>query len=142
MPPTAVTKAKEPKLWWRMYGHHMENRDHLQIQKDASVRLSKFKGTFEKGYLPNWTEEHFKVSSTLDKDRRVYKVKDNLGDPIEGVFYPEEIQEIDITNKVHKIEKVWKKRKSSSGIELFVKWKGFPNKFNSWVNQKDAQFIN
>ena len=128
MSPISVTKAKEPKLWWRMYGHHMENRgDRLQIQKDASVRLSKFKGTFDKGYLPNWTEEHFKVSSALDKERRVYKVKDNLGDPIEGVFYPEEIQEIDITNKVHKIEKVLKKRKARSGIELFVKWKGFPN---------------
>ena len=141
--PSNVTKENEQEIWRRMYRHHYnsENSNNLNVvSKDAPIRLSKFKGVFDKGYLPNWTEEFFKVSSSAKKGkRRVYKVSDNLGELIEGQFYPEEIQEIDTKHHIHKIEKVLRKRKTAQGTELFVKWKGFPSKFNSWVLQQDVQ---
>ncbi|KAJ8050974.1 hypothetical protein HOLleu_04368 [Holothuria leucospilota] len=31
-------------------------------------------------------------------------------------------------------EKVLKKRKINGRVEYFVKWKGYPAKFNSWVS--------
>ena len=37
------------------------------------------------------------------------------------------------TNQKFRIEKVIKKK----GDELYVKWKGYNNSFNSWIDKKD-----
>ena len=35
------------------------------------------------------------------------------------------------------VEKVLRKRKRKGVVEYFVKWKGYPDKFNSWVAEAD-----
>ena len=35
---------------------------------------------------------------------------------------------------VYEIEEVVKTRKRGGKVEYFVKWKGYPSKFNSWVD--------
>jgi len=35
---------------------------------------------------------------------------------------------------VYEIEQVIKTRKRGGKVEYFVKWKGYPEKFNSWVD--------
>ena len=35
------------------------------------------------------------------------------------------------------MEEVIKRRKRTGQKELFVKWLGWPKKFNSWINEKD-----
>ena len=56
------------------------------------VRLHKLKGTFAKGYLPNWTEEIFTVSRVMaDQSPPIFKVKDHDGNEIEGAFYEQEL---------------------------------------------------
>ena len=52
------------------------------------VRISRTKGTFEKGYEANWTYEVFTVSKVLDTP---YKLIDYHKDPVEGSFYKEEM---------------------------------------------------
>ena len=104
------------------------------------VRISKNKGVFEKGYLPNWSKEHFTVAETTgDKgrvNRRVYKIDDYNGESVKGTWYPEELQQI--TDNQYRIKLVIRRRKSPDGsIELFVKWEGWPAKFNSWILAKD-----
>ena len=53
------------------------------------------------------------------------------GEEIVGIFYKKELKK---TNQEDcRIEKVIKKK----GDKLYVKWKGYNNSFNSWINKKD-----
>lgn len=51
-----------------------------------------------------------------------------------GRFYTEELQRAKIKD-VYLIEKVLKKR----GNKIFVKWLGFDEKHNSWVNKDELE---
>ena len=48
-----------------------------------------------------------------------------------GIFYEKELQKAG--QKEFRIEKVIKKK----GGKLFVKWKGYDDSFNSWIDKKD-----
>ena len=47
------------------------------------------------------------------------------------VFYEKQLQKT--SQKKIKIEKVLKR----TGDKLYVKWKGYDNSFNSWIDKKD-----
>ena len=60
-----------------------------------------------------------------------YMINDLNGEEIIGTFYEKELQK---TNQEQfRIEKVIKKK----GNKLYVKWKGYDNSFNSWIDKKD-----
>ena len=48
-----------------------------------------------------------------------------------GTFYEKELQKID--QQEFRIENVITKK----GSKLYVKWKGYDNSFNSWIDKKD-----
>src|SRR5271170_4430233 len=56
------------------------------------VRISRIKAIFEKGYLPNWSEELYVVVEVQKTTPVTYVVKDLLGERIKGSFYTEELQ--------------------------------------------------
>ena len=60
-----------------------------------------------------------------------YGIDDLNGEEITGTFYEKELQTID--QEEFRIEKVMKKK----GDKLYVKWKGYDNSFNSWIDEKD-----
>ena len=137
MRPVDVKVEDELKIFQRLYPDYGKNGPN-SVAPDDSVRISKAKQVFDKGYLPNWTEEVFKVTGDVPNKKRVYKLTDTLGEPIKGVFYPEEIQKVTtVEGGVYQIEKVIRKKKTLKGVELFVKWKGWPTKFNSWIKQSE-----
>ena len=53
------------------------------------------------------------------------------GEEITGVFYEKELQKI--SQEKFRTEKVLKRK----GDKLYVKWKGYDNRFNSWIDKKD-----
>ena len=56
----------------------------------------------------------------------------NLNDEkIIGKFHEKELQKID--QQEFRIEKVIKKK----GDKLYVKWKGYDNSFNGWIDKKE-----
>ena len=61
----------------------------------------------------------------------IYVINDFNGDEIVGTFYEKELQKTN--QKDFRIEKVIKRK----GNELYVKWKGYGNSFNSWIDKKD-----
>ena len=95
------------------------------------VRISKYKIIFAKGYNPNWSEEFFVVSNIKKTVPWTYVVSDLNGEEITGSFYEKELQKTN--QKEFRIEKVLKRK----GDKLYVKWKGYDNRFNSWINKKD-----
>jgi len=95
------------------------------------VRIHKRKGRFEKGFTPNWTEEVFIVSKVQRTDPITYKITDLNDEEVRGTFYEQELQKT--SQEVFRIEKVVKKGKTKS----LVKWRGYPESFNSWVDNKE-----
>ena len=138
MRPIDVTKNEEDSIWAKLYGrnHHIRKKVSLLGKK---TRVSKWKGVFEKGYVPNWSEEHFHVKKRLAKRKPVYTLVDDLGEDIKGQFYEEELQPIEENRFL--IEKVIRKRKIAGKEEHFVKWKGWAPKFNSWIRAEDSYNI-
>jgi len=104
------------------------------------VRISREKYTFEKGYESNWSTEIFVLSKILKRSPARYEIKDLNGETIEGSFYAEELQRV-VTNEntTYKIDKILASRGKGVRRELFVKWRGYPDSFNSWIKASDLQ---
>ena len=56
------------------------------------VRISKYKNSFAKGYMPNWSEEVFMISKIKNTDPWTYIINDLNGEEIIGTFYEKELQ--------------------------------------------------
>ena len=141
MRPVDVTKAKVDQIFNRVYGKHFANYEISSKFTDKEpVRISSAKTVFDKGYMPNWTEEVFKVSDVVEHPKKVYKIEDLEGENIKGTFYPEELQAVTYDfPKEHTIEKIIKNRKRKSVSEAFVKWKGYPSRYNTWIPVADIK---
>ena len=61
-------------------------RSTLKFHVSDSVRITRKKGTFDKGFTPNWTEEVFTISSVKATKLPTYTIKDTLGEPVQGSF--------------------------------------------------------
>jgi len=112
------------------------------IKVGDSVRISKVKSVFAKGYLANWTEEVFTVDSINRKFSPItYKLKDYQGEVIEGSFYRHEIQPTIQKEDVFLVEKIIRRQKRGQEQWVLVKWRGYPNSMNSWVRKRDIQLV-
>ena len=94
------------------------------------VRISKYKNIFAKGYTPNWSEEVFAIKKIKNTVPWIHVIDDLNGEEITGTFYEKELQKID--QQEFRIEKVIKEKSD----KLYVKWKGYDNSFNSWIDKK------
>ena len=112
------------------------------IKVGEMVRISKVKSVFDKGYLPNWTEEIFTVESINRKKKPfMYKLKDYNNEVIEGSFYRHEIQPILKTDDVYLVEKVIRRKRQHGEMWFLVKWQGYPASMNSWVRERDVSQV-
>ena len=137
--PNKVRKQDEKEIWVRLYGDGSKGQT-WEEKKNQMLHVSKVKGAFDKGYVPNWGEEDFLIQSQRRNPRTVLKLADKGGEPIKGSWYPEELQEIK-TNR-YLIEKILRRRTDpKKGKEGFVKWKGWPQKFNTWIPASDLEYV-
>ena len=107
------------------------NKKDPKFKVNDHVRISKYKNTFAKGYIPNWSEEFFIVNEIKNTVPWTYTISDLNGEKVIGKFYEKELQKTN--QKEFRIEKVLKRK----GDRLYVKWKRYDNSFNSWINKKD-----
>ena len=96
------------------------------------VRISLNKNIFEKSYETNWTEEIFVIYDIKYSNVPYYYLKDLNDEKLDGTFYEQELQKTNLT--LYVIEKIIKTKND----KLFVKWRGYNNLFNSWINKKDV----
>src|SRR3989442_2330068 len=100
-----------------------------------TVRMKQTKRVFKKGYEPSWTEEIFTIASLYPSDPPTYVLKDLAGEEIKGKFYEQEIQPVKHSaTDTYVVERVIKTRRRGKRTEYFVKWRNYPDKFNSWVD--------
>ena len=95
------------------------------------VRISKYKNIFAKGYMPSWSEEIFIIKKIKNTVPWKYVLNDLNGEEIIGRFHEKELKASN--QQEFRVEKVLKKK----GDKLYVKWKGYNNFFNSWIDKKD-----
>ena len=95
------------------------------------LRISKNKNIFAKGYMPNWSEEIFVTKKIKNTVPWTHVINDLNDEENIGTFYENELQ--GTKQNEFRIEKVIKRK----GEKLYVKWKGYDNSFNSWIDKKD-----
>ena len=107
------------------------NEKDSRFKVNDHVRISKYKNIFAKVYAPNWSEEMFDVKKIKNTVTWTYVVSDLNGEEIIASFYEKELQKTN--QKESRIENVIKRK----GNKLYVKWKGYNNSFNRWIDKKD-----
>lgn len=115
------------------------SRNKPKFKVGDRVRMSRTKALFEKGYLPNWSEETYIVGEVQKTNPITYKIKDSLGEIIEGSFYNEELQKT--KQEIYRIEKVIRKKKIDGVEHALVKWSGYSKKYNQWIPVTELEKI-
>jgi hypothetical protein len=131
-PAKASLKENEMKVM-----QNIINKTKVMVKSKAKfkvgdkVRMSRIKAIFEKGYLPNWSEEIYIVENVQKTNPVTYKIKDSLGEVIEGSFYNEELQKTN--QETYRIERVIRKKKIDGVEHALVKWSGYGDRHNQWI---------
>ena len=107
----------------------INNKD-LKFKIGDTVRISRHKNTFEKGYLQNWSEKVFLIKEVKNTVPWTCVVSDLKSEEIVGTFYEKKLQRAN--QKGFIVEKVIMKK----GDKLYLKWKDYDISFNSWIDKK------
>ena len=103
-----------------------------------TVWIAKLKTKFSRGYNEQQQLEIFRIKEVKTKNIiPMYVLETYNGDEtIIGSFYAFEL--VKVSGDVFRIEKVFKRSKRNNILEYFVKWKGFNETYNSWINSEDV----
>ena len=135
MKPIDVNKSNERYIKNAIYKYNVTNKI-PKFKINDIVRISlKRRELFDKPSDDiKWSEELFKIHS-IDKSNVIsYKIKDMNNEIIQGIFYEKELQLSKMKEDgLYIIEKIIRK----VGNKYLVKWKGYDDSFNSYVNKND-----
>ena len=130
-PVDASKKENESEVWENLFRDYEQANKSKKFKIGDTVRISRIKGIFEHGFLPNWTEHIYKIHKINKSTPVTYILKDLKDEIVEGGSYKEELQKT--SQEVFRIEKVLRKE-NINGIEHgLVKWIGYSDKFNEWL---------
>ena len=106
----------------------------IKFKVGDKVRISKIKGKFGRGYQPSTQLEIFRIYQIKNKSKiPMYVLESNDGNEIlEGAFYDFELTKV--TEDLFRIEKILKTEMKKGKTRHYVKWKGFNNSYNSWID--------
>lgn len=135
MRPNDVGAHNEAQLLASVYKYTINTTpEETKFKVGDSVRLSKYKHAFEKGYTPNWTTEIFKIVKVQSTTNPItYRLEDFYGHELKGAMYAEELQLARYPD-VYLAEKIIRRRNG----RMLVKWLGFGDEFNEWVDEEDV----
>ena len=134
MKPIQVNKSNEKYIKENIYSYNKTSKI-PKFKINDLVRISlKRRDLFDKpsGNI-KWSEELFKIHSIKKSNVITYKIKDLNNNIIEGVYYERELQKTKNNSEIYIIEKIIRKNKN----KYLVKWRGYSNEFNSWVDKDD-----
>lgn len=142
MAPSQVTREDQPKILSTLYPNSPFRIQNIKPQAPKigdHVRLQMPKIIFKKGYAPQWTEEIFIITEAKGIDHIPhYKVTDLMREEIRGTFFPKQLQKVAVPNN-WKINAIIERNDKQNQVK--VSWKGYPEKFNSWIKTSDLKKI-
>ena len=136
MKPIDVNKTNEKHIKNTVYNYNITNKI-PKFKINDLVRISlKRRQLFDKstGNI-KWSEELFKIYKINKSNVISYQLKDMNDEITKGIFYEKELQLTKNTTGEYIVEKVLKVK----GNKMYVKWRGYNNNFNSWVNKYDIK---
>ena len=136
MKPINVNKTNEKYIKNNFYTYDITNKKPKYKINDL-VRISlKRRQLFDKptGNI-KWSEELFKIYKINKSNVISYQLKDMNDEIIKGIFYERELQLSKHTTGEYIIEKILRTKNDKA----YVKWRGYSNNFNSWVNKYDLK---
>lgn len=138
MAPAEVNKDNEKSVFNALYKMRPQKELCFKFNIGDTVRISKLRGKFRKGYEQTYTDEIFTVKERIGRQPPVYRLADLAGEVLKGSFYEPEIQRVVVDeNKTFKIENILARKKVGRKKHVLVKWLGWPDSFNSWIPEKD-----
>ena len=133
MKPIDASKKSNENIVRKNYNFEITDRI-PKFSIGDKVRVSLLKNTFEKGYTSNWSEQIYIIDDINSSNVHYYYLKDLNGGKLDGTFYQEELLKTNMKeHDSYIIEKIIKK----FGNKYLVKWKGYDDSFNSYVNKND-----
>ena|SRR5436190_2670640 len=120
---------------WRHMNRSLVKRKKPKFKSGDTVRITKEKGIFTKGYETNFSKELFVVDREYGSfPLPLYVLRDTKGDEIVGRFYEHELQKVIIkSDHLYRIDKILDTKGRGRSKRYFVKWQGYGDEFNSWV---------
>lgn len=140
--PINVSNANSRLIFKNLNGYYMDEGPEEEIKgfkfaANDKVRIVKYKTLFTKGTSPNWTREIFTINKVYPTLPPTYSLIDYNKENILGEFYENELQKIQKDDEIYQVENIIKSTGRKPNRKLFVKWLGYPDSFNSWINEKD-----
>lgn len=141
MAPSRVNAENSSTVLNNIRKNHPKVRiKHKPFAVGDKVHISRAKTTFEKGATSNFTEEIFTIFKVKKTQQGyVYRLRDWSGEEITSIFYHNELVHAK-EQRLYKIEKILRSRTNpfTKKKEYFVKWRGYPKKFNSWIQNVES----
>ena len=139
MRPVDVNFKNAQGIWEKVYGNSFLPPDKKpRYKKKQTVRIAADKGVFDKGYLPNFSDEIVEISAVKKGRPHTYKLIDHKGEPFANNFYEEELARTKRNAETsYRIEKILRKRTNKDGTrDFYVKFIGYPE--NEWIKETDV----
>ena len=140
--PLQVHKLTDLKAINRQFFHMYKNPSSNSNKVSSDLTIGQYvriadehrNSIYRRGYKVQNTIEIFKVRHVdISQNPTVYFLEDLNGDPITGVFYREELTPTQLP-EYFQLD-ILKSKTVGGRKKYFVRWIGYPENFNSWVDQ-------
>lgn len=105
------------------------------------VRVSRMRRTFQREYDERWSRELFVINQRFMTEYiPQYRIKDYSGEEVYGAFYQNQLKKA-YEQDTYLVEKVLKLTKRGGKKRVLVRWKGWPPKYDTWLNEDDFKSL-
>ena len=136
MKPAEVNTSNESQVRAKLFPPEPPKK-RPQFKLGDSVRITRKKSPFQKGYAQTHSWEIFYVNEVKDTNPVTYGLKDYNSDYLRGAFYENELQKVDVSSNIYPIERIVRRRTVRGRTQYLVKYLGYSEIFNDWIDQAD-----
>ena len=135
--PAMINKENEAQVWAEQYlPKKSEKVKEIKFKFSPGnlVRISNVRTPFSHGFGQTFSEEIFKIRYRFGTVPTTYMLEDLNKDKVAGLFYEPELVLVRGKGKdaEYRVEKILAERNRKGQKQVLIKWKGYPETFNSW----------
>jgi hypothetical protein len=130
--PNKINKSNEKEIYERFYSTPREYAKNIKFKIGDKVRVSDIPHHFRRAFKPYFTPQVFTIAEINKKEPPMFRLVDSRGDLVKKSYYTEQLQKAKYPD-VFLVEKIIARR----GNKSKVKWLGYDESYNSWVNNNE-----
>ena len=115
------------------------NKTKVKFKIGDRVRISYKREVFQKGYLPNWSNQIYTIASIIKSKPTTYTIENERHEIIKGSFYIEELQKTSQKENIYLVEKILQTKTVKGKKMCLIKWLNYDDKFNSWEPAENVE---